>query len=208
MVGGGVEAIFSGIYRRNAWENSETVSGPGSTTARASDFLDDLIVLVKSLGTRILLDAGCGDLHWAGPLADAVEQYIGLDVVPDLIAANQRATTAPGRRFVCGDLAADPLPRADVILCRDCLVHFSFDDVSRALSNFQRSGSQYLLTTTFVARGANDDIQTGAWRPLDLQAAPFAFPAALALVDEKCTHSGGLYRDKRLALWDLTCASR
>jgi hypothetical protein len=34
-------------------------------------------------------------------------------------------------------------------------------------------------------------------------APPFAFPAPLAVIDERCTHSGGIYRDKRLGLWEL-----
>ena len=97
----------------------------------------------------------------------------------------------------------NPLPQADVILCRDCLVHFSFQDIVRALHNFQHSGSRYVLTTTFIGLGVNDDIATGAWRPLDLQAPPFALTLPLAVVDEKCMHTGGIYRDKRLALWTL-----
>jgi hypothetical protein len=177
--------------------------GARSTVARASDFLDDLVALLKRLDTRVLLDAACGDFNWARPVADAVDEYIGLDVVPELIGGLQRAAAAPGRRFVCADLTGDSLPRADVILCRDCLVHFSDHDIERALKNFHRSGSRYLLTTTFIERGGNDHIATGAWRPLDLQAAPFAFQTPLAMVDERCTHTGGIYRDKRLALWEL-----
>ena len=198
-----MEATFSRIYEQNVWANAESVSGPGSTIARAADFIDDLVALLKHLDTRVLLDAACGDFNWAGPLADAVEQYIGVDVVSDLIVRNQRASAGRGRRFMRADLTADPLPQADVILCRDCLVHFSFQDIVRALHNFQHSGSRYVLTTTFIGRGANDDIATGAWRPLDLQAPPFALPLPLAVVDEKCTHTGGIYRDKRLALWTL-----
>ena len=198
-----MEATFSRIYEHNVWANAESVSGPGSTIARAADFIDDLVALLKHLDTRVLLDAACGDFNWAGPVADAVEQYIGLDVVSDLIVRNQHASAGLRRRFMRADLTADPLPQADVILCRDCLVHFSFQDIVRALHNFQHSGSRYVLTTTFIGRGVNDDIATGAWRPLDLQAPPFALPLPLAVVDEKCTHTGGIYRDKRLALWTL-----
>jgi hypothetical protein len=200
---GRMEATFSRIYEQNVWANAESVSGPGSTIARAAEFIDDLVALLKHLDTRVLLDAACGDFNWAGPVADAVEQYIGLDVVSDLIVRNQHASAGVRRRFMRADLTADPLPQADVILCRDCLVHFSFQDIVRALHNFQHSGSRYVLTTTFIGRGANDDIATGAWRPLDLQAPPFALPLPLAVVDEKCMHTGGIYRDKRLALWTL-----
>lgn len=195
--------IFGQIYQGNVWGSAESVSGQGSTLARAADFRDPLMALLKQLQTRVLLDAPCGDFHWAQPVADAVEQYIGLDVVPDLIAHLQQANLTPRRRFQCLDLTCETLPQADLILCRDALVHFSFSDIWRGVHNFQRSGARYLLTTTFIDRAANDDIVTGQWRPLNLQARPFRFPPPIALVDEKCTHSGGIYKDKRLALWEL-----
>jgi hypothetical protein len=137
-------------------------------------------------------------------VADAVEHYIGLDVVWDLIEHHLRENAAPGRTFMRGDLTVDVLPNADAILCRDCLVHLSFDDAASALRNFQRSGSRFLLTTTFIGRGPNEDIETGWWRPLDMEAPPFSWPPPLALVDERCTHTGGIYRNKRLGLWALS----
>lgn len=41
------------------------------------------------------------------------------------------------------------------------------------------------------------------WRMLNMEAAPLSFPAPLALVDERCTHSGGICRDERPGLWPL-----
>ncbi len=76
-------------------------------------------------------------------------------------------------------------------------------DIHAAIENFRRSGCTYLLATTFVADRRNVDIRTGTWRPLHMQGPPFDFPPPLALVDERCVHTGGIYRDKRLALWRL-----
>lgn len=194
-------AIFTKIYQQNTWGNPESVSGPGSTLARTAGFLDELVALLTALSTRVLLDAPCGDFHWAAPMAGAVEQYIGLDVVPALIVRLQQGNRHANCRFICSDLTRDALPPADVILCRDGLVHLSFRDIAGALTNFQRSGARYLLTTTFIDRKANRDIPTGAWRPLNLQAPPFHFPPPVALVDERCSQWGGQYRGKRLALW-------
>ena len=101
------------------------------------------------------------------------------------------------------DLARDDLPRADVILCRDCLVQFSFEDIQAALRNFKRSQSLYLLTTTFIEFQTNLDIETGGWRRLNLERPPFHFPPPLKAIDEKCLHTRGIYADKRLALWRL-----
>ena len=196
-------AIFAEIHRRNLWQDAESVSGPGSTRARAADFLSDLVALLRRLETRSLLDAPCGDFNWMAEAADHVERYVGVDVVPELIAHNLDHHLTTRRSFVAADITRDDLPAVDLIFCRDCLVHFSTRDVWTTLANFQRSGSRYLLTTTFLEHHTNGEIPTGSWQPLNLQAAPFHFPTPLDVVDERCTHTGGIYRDKRLALWDL-----
>jgi hypothetical protein len=129
--------------------------------------------------------------------------YVGVDIVPELIDHN-RASYGDGRRtFEVGDVVRDPLPEADVVMCRDCLVHLSFADGLRALSNFRTSGASYLLTTTFPDRKANYDKHTGGWRPLNLCAPPFNLPEPLRLLNEGCTVGGGAYADKSLGLWRL-----
>jgi hypothetical protein len=74
---------------------------------------------------------------------------------------------------------------------------------SAALRNFERSAGRYLLTTTFIERDDNSDVTTGGWRPLNLERPPFCFPPPVAVVDERCLHSGGSGRDKRLGLWEI-----
>lgn len=196
--------IFGEIFRRRAWGDGESVSGPGSTRARAADFSADLISLLRELDARTLLDAPCGDFNWVADVADSVSHYVGVDVVPELIEANVVRYRSEHRRFLCADVSRDPLPSADVILCRDCLVHFSHRDAWATIENFRRSGARYLLATTFIARASNSGIRTGGWQPLNLEAAPFHFPRPIALVDERCVHTRGAFRDKRLALWALS----
>ena len=201
---GGPRAVFTRVYRRNVWGNAESVSGAGSTARRGEAFRDELIALLRRLGTRVLLDAPCGDFNWIAEVADAVPQYVGVDVVPELIERVRAEHGNARRSFICADLVRDPLPRADVILCRDALVHFSFREIRAALQNFRRSGAEHLLATTFVDTARNVDIRTGGgWRDLNLQEPPFSFPPPLELIDERCTDYGGRYRGKRLALWRL-----
>ena len=121
--------VFGDIYRRNLWGDTESVSGPGSTRARGADFMPELIALLRRLDTRTLLDAPCGDFNWIAEAADSVERYVGMDVVPELIEHNLRHHLTDRRSFALADITRDFLPAADVILCRDCLVHFSIQDV-------------------------------------------------------------------------------
>jgi SAM-dependent methyltransferase len=195
--------IFRNVFQNNIWGDPETVSGHGSGVARTAAFRDQLRNLLIELGTTSLLDAGCGDFNWMKEVKLPVDRYFGMDVVPELIAKNHTNYKDRARLFIHGDIARDDLPRSDLILCRDCLVHFSYDDTFAALRNFKRSQATYLLTTTFVAFKENADIETGGWRPLNLEQPPFNFPAPEKAIDEKCWHTGGIYADKRLALWRL-----
>ena len=72
------ERIFTEIFRTRSWGNLESASGPGSTRERASQFLNELLDSLRRLGVRSLLDAPCGDFNWAAPIADEVEEYIGV----------------------------------------------------------------------------------------------------------------------------------
>jgi Methyltransferase domain len=193
--------VFTAIHEGKVWGEGESSSGPGSTRDRAASFLPALIDLVQTLRIAVLLDAPCGDFNWAEPLSDAVARYIGIDVVPALIDANRRRWTSDRRRFLCRDFVRQRLPSADLVLCRDALVHLSERDIFSAIDNLRRSGAEYLIATTFVDDRSNLDIATGEWRPLNMQRPPFSFPPPLELIDERCHHTGGIYRDKRLALW-------
>jgi hypothetical protein len=105
---------------------------------------------------------------------DLSADYIGADVIVGLMARLQAKHGRPGRRFVCLDLVQDRLPRADLLFCRDALVHFSYLDIFDALRNIARSGPSYVLLTTFPGRSENADIATGQG-PLNLELS-FHFP--------------------------------
>jgi len=198
-----MQQVFQNAFRGNIWGDPESVSGPGSGLRRTEAFRDQIPPLLEALGARSLIDAGCGDFNWIKEVPLSLDWYLGVEIVPELAMRNQQIYSDGVRRFVHGNIARDELPQADVILCRDCLVHFSFEDVRAALRNFKKSGSAYLLTTTFIEYQTNLDIETGEWRQLNMERAPFGFPPPLKAIDEKCLHTGGIYADKRLALWRL-----
>ncbi len=129
--------------------------------------------------------------------------YIGADIVDDLVRGNQERYGGPRRTFRRLDLTSDELPRADVVLCRDCLVHLSFAHVMQALANVRHSGATWLLTTTFLEHHENADIEDGDWRMLNLTRAPFNLPAPVLALVEGCRESDGAYADKALGLWKV-----
>ncbi|MGW4829431.1 class I SAM-dependent methyltransferase [Amycolatopsis japonica] len=200
----GTQDRFTYIFRSRLWSSS-SASGPGSESVQTRELSDQLPPLLARFGVRTLLDLPCGDYGWLSEVDLDLDRYIGADIVPDLIDLNaERFRGDPVHEFQVLDLTADPLPAADLVLCRDCLVHLSFADIERALRNLRRSGSRYLLTTTFTDLGTNNDIVTGDWRPLNLCREPFGFPEPLAVLVEGCTEEGGAYADKSLGLWEIS----
>lgn len=192
--------VFSEFYRKNLW-GADSKSGAGSDLIQTSTIRRELPLLFKWINAKSLLDAACGDFHWMRDIELGLIQYTGIDVVPDLVAQNQHNYSNEIRKFINLDITEDDLPCADVILCRDCLVHFSLRHIISTIRNFKRTGSQYLLTTTFTSLLKNKDVTTGGWRPLNLQLSPFNFPEPVELIYEGCTESGAKYSDKSLGLW-------
>jgi hypothetical protein len=197
-------ARFERIERTNLWSAATSVSGLGSEDRATAAIREALPALLRQLGARSLLDAPCGDAGWIGRMKLNID-YTGIDIVPSLIEAN-RERVARGElsgRFLVADITRDDLPRADVILCRDCLVHLSFQNIDRAVARFRANGAQFLLVTTFPEWDINHDCEDGDWRALNMTGAPLNWPQPRELIDERCEEGDGGWRDKSLGLWRL-----
>jgi SAM-dependent methyltransferase len=197
------EEVFSRIYAGREWGDAESSSGPGSGVARTAEIRDLLPRLLRELEANVLLDAGCGDFHWLQLVELPVREYVGVDVVPELIAEVGERHAAPGRRFITADITSSRLPCADLVLCREVLMHFTDEDVFAAVANLKRTGAQWLLTTTFRDRAVNEPIELGMWRPLNLEAPPFDFAPPVRAFDDIPFVDREQFLDKRLALWEL-----
>jgi len=191
---------FRHAYRENHWQGSSR-SGPGSTPDQTATIVREIPDLLAKLGVRRFLDLPCGDFSWMANADLQGVSYIGGDLVPEVVANNTARYSRENRTFLTLDVVSDPLPDADLILCRDCLVHLSLNHSAAALRNIADSGIIYLLATTFPEEPNNSDIVTGDWRPLDLTAAPFNLPAPLELLNEGCSEQEGAFSDKSLGLW-------
>lgn len=199
-----IEDIFTKIYKKNGWGGEESVSGVGSDLSQTRAVIQALPGLLRELNILSMLDIPCGDLRWMKTVDLKGIDYYGADIVAELIEKNRAQFRDEHKDFQRLNLVDDSLPTVDLIFCRDCLVHLSFEDIFRALDNICQSGSKYLLTTTFSDRKNNVNIATGGWRFLNLQLAPFNLPAPQKLIIEGCTQSGGAYADKSLGLWSIS----
>ena len=152
---------------------------------------------------KSIFDIPCGDFNWFRNLDLSGISYTGGDIVKKIISNNKKMYSTGDIRFIDFNLLEDDVLKTDLVFCRDCLVHFSFDDINKALTGIKKSGSIYLMTTTFPDEKVNDDIPTGGWRPINLEMQPFNFQSPILLLNENCTEMNGAFKDKSLGLWKI-----
>jgi hypothetical protein len=188
---------FRRIHETNLWGAAASASGLGSEMEATSALRAGLPRLLAKLGVTSLLDAPCGDAGWINR-ANLEVRYVGVERL--------RARAAAGEikgEYHLADITGGPLPRCDAILCRDALVHLSFENIERTVANFKASGAKWLIATTFPEWQANGDCEDGDWRALNFERPPFGWGPPVELLNENCLEAGGGWRDKSLGVWRL-----
>ena len=200
---GDPKAVFSEIYADNLWNDAESRSGPGSTMAYTAGIRVALERIVRDRSINVFLDAPCGDFHWMSEIKLPITHYIGSDIVARLVEIARIRYGRPGREFRTLDLCKDVLPQADLLLCRDCLMHLSEEMIFLALANIIRSDIKYLLISTYPD-GRNRSIRVGDWFPINLCAAPYNFPAPVRTIDDWVPP----FDRRQLGLWEVESLRR
>ena len=182
------EDKFTWIYRNNYWGADESPSGSGSTLEYTENLRKELPKLINDFKINSVLDAPCGDFNWMKVLLPKLNvNYIGADIVQELVDSHNSNYKNEATKFLKLNLITDSFPYSDLLICRDCLFHLSYEDIQSVLTNFANSKISYLLTTTHKNNNnfKNKNIQTGDYRNIDLFVYPFNFPSnPLARIDD------------------------
>ena len=200
-------SVFSEIYEKRVWGALDDGSGGSGwrslpENARGAARIVEEVAL-KFNASRIL-DAPCGAMMWQLPLIHQLSRrfgeagggfsYVGVDVVPAVIERDrERWGELANVSFAVADIAttargAPRLPSADLILCRDALMHLEDKLVRRALVNFACSDAAHLLITSQNSAGhpnPNRRIRTGGYFRLDLARPPYSLTPRRVLYENQ-----------------------
>lgn len=180
-----VGQVFDEIYQSNYWGSEESVSGQGSTLRYTAPLRNSLPELFKKYGIKTFLDAPCGDFNWMRHVDLSGVNYIGGDIVADLVAKMEQKYGNEKRRFVPCDIVNGPIPPVDMWMCRDVLFHLRYEEILNVLKVAARSDVKYLLTTTYTYFKDNIDLErTGGFRVINLERPPFNLPKPLTRIDD------------------------
>jgi len=177
------EDRFNYIYKNNFWSSNESVSGIGSELRNTINIQKEIKKLIVDYKIINILDAPCGDFNWIKHILNEKINYIGADIVKELIDINNIKYKKKNINFFNLNIILDKLPKSDIMICRDCLIHFSFKNINKFLYNFCNSEIKYILLTNYKSIDNNKinnyDIEDGDCRMLDLSNKPFNLPEPL-----------------------------
>jgi SAM-dependent methyltransferase len=203
-------------YNNRKSESTESTSGEVSDTRHTAAIRKKLAALIADpqYNIKSVLDVGCGDFTWQSMIPEmmALDKYVGVDIVSEVIDANVKKTSdKPNVQFVAGDLM-DPAVQQqvlddqayDLVIVRDVIQHIPLTDGRSIFEAIDKSKSRYLFTTFHRGASFNNDAGYGGDSHHDVRLKPFNFlePVAGTQVQEHpfLTFPGNA---KGMALWEL-----
>ena len=171
--------VFKNIYENRLWSGANLnipLSGPGSLPDRAIPYVRFTEEVISNLQITSVLDVGHGDWEmWESYKFEDV-RYVGVDVVEGLSNKLEKIYGSATRTFFPIDITNTLPPDADLLICKDTLMHLPNRDIIYFLRNLKKF--KYLIIcndVNFVSRKLNNyDIKSGEYRGIDLESLPYA----------------------------------
>jgi len=173
--------------------------GKGSTveiTEPIRKFIEKSIV---DYNIKSISDAACGDYSWMSLVNKHGSSYVGYDINDQMINELKYKDVS----FKVFDITKTILPKTDLIICKDCLIHLTTEDGVKILRNFKKSGSKYLMTTTFDSIKKNSELDRMSYskqygfRRINVKIAPYNLGSRLGKVKDP------VYDGKYFCMWEI-----
>ena len=145
-----LKRLFTQTYEKNSWTSNESRSGTGSHLEYTESIRKLIIELIDG-GVEYIWDCSCGDWNWMKEIRESLPNYVGNDIVDELIEVNKNKFGSDNIKFQCGDMLEElkklESASVDLILCRHTLEHLPTEYVTDVIKEIRRVAKQALITT-------------------------------------------------------------
>lgn len=172
------------IYQNKLWGGGDKkfYSGQGSHKQKiVAPYVKVILDWLTTFDQKLsICDLGCGDFNVGRQLVGHSKQYVGIDVVEELIQRNIRLFQSENLSFQCLDMVKDELPKADCAIVRQVLQHLSNQQILTVLPRLSKY--RFLIVTEHLPFGefvsnidkpTDFDIRLGKKSGVVLTCAPF-----------------------------------
>jgi len=193
---------FKLIYDKNIWKGDrETICGWGSTLEGTEVIRKELSKILSKLKVKSFIDCGCGDYSWMSKMDWTGIDYIGIDIVEDMIIENKKKY--PGVSFRVANIL-DGIPAVDVVFIRDVLAHLSLKDIGIFLKKVRNSGSKYLIASTYTTATTNHESLSAKFKNRNLILSPFNLPEPMIYLKDRNLKYGKPTPGRGMGVWNVT----
>jgi len=178
------EEVFSYYYDNFLWgctEDGGPSSGWGSHLKFAKPYIEFLTQFIHDNQITSVVDLGCGSWEFSQYIDWDGIDYVGVEVVKQLVDLNNEKFATDNIKFIKGDILTMDLPDGALLVCKDVLQHLQDSDIQLFLSRIKKYN--HCLITNDIAISIEDNIELtkknrnskrrGSNRPLDLTLPPF-----------------------------------
>lgn len=186
--------------REQFFGHTETPNGPGSFLSATENVRAWLPQIIDEYDIKTMLDVPCGDWNWMQHVdLTALDAYEGWDIEATQIAVNREMFEdhhfAPDELTFnhVNALTIHQLPDADLIWCRDLMIHLPIESSAMLWHKMLVSGARYAALSTCpwvtenvweIAEGG-DDGRRGYWcHAVNLEIDPFFAHAIVDRIDD------------------------
>jgi hypothetical protein len=145
-----LKILFTQTYTENKWTSTESRSGIGSHL-EYTESIRKLITELIDGGVGYIWDCSCGDWNWMKEIRESLPNYVGNDIVDELIELNTKKFGSDTIKFQCGDMLEElkklESASVDLLLCRHTLEHLSTDYVTNVIKEIRRVSKTALITS-------------------------------------------------------------
>ena len=188
------DTVFYYIYKSNHWRDykrpleNESVSGLGSDYEITKKLISELDFFINKNNIKSILDIACGDFNWAKHLLENNKnlEYLGLDIVNDIIKSNKKLYSSKKVNFICSDVLIEDIPQNyDLIILRDFFIHIKNNDIDIMINKIKSSRCKYFAINNFPNLEKNTDVKGyGHHRFVNIEIEPYKLNNAFYIIDD------------------------
>jgi len=166
------------IYNNNVWTSPDgTKSGLGSSHNYTNNISKKLINFINENNINNMVDTSCGDWNWMKLIKNDLCNYVGIDIVKNLINSHKLIYENEKINFINTDFLSYLKNQSDnsidLILCRHTLEHLKTSYNIEFINECKRVCKYLFLTGYNNIEKLNSELPNSIYRPINLKLAPY-----------------------------------